>query len=209
MRREGLFVVVARRFAMRNAHRSIGLLIGGDHPRGTELRIEEVELHIRVVVGLLVRSALNAVTDVTILHIAEQIEGGQQRVVRTKIGISVGFLTRVVVIFLVGGQITDIILHPQHLAEVVVLEIICAHPTGEIECAVAVVERNDGAAEVAFKLFATNDVGFLHFLAIEHKGLQTIGFELLVVLILLVVAVAVGVVEGGGEVEVVGQLLCE
>ena len=52
MRREGLFVVVARRFTMRHAHRSIGLLIGGNHPRGTELGVEEVELHIRVVVGV-------------------------------------------------------------------------------------------------------------------------------------------------------------
>ena len=46
-------------------------------------------------------------------------------------------------------------------------------------------------------------------MAIERKGLQTKRFELLVVLIFLIITIAVGVVEGGGEVEVIGQLLCE
>ena len=209
MRREGLFVVVARRFTVRHTYRGIGLLIGRDHPRRTELRVEEVELHIGIVLGFLVRSAFDGVADVTILHITKEIERGQQGVVGTKISISVRFLARIVIILLVGHQLADVVLHPKHLAEVVVLKIICAHATGEIEGAVAVVERHDGAAEVPFELLTTDDVGLLHLLAVERKGLQTKRFELLVVLIFLIITIAVGVVEGGGEVEVIGQLLCE
>ena len=140
MRREGLFVVVARRFAVRHAHRGIGLLIGADHPRRTELRVEEVELHIGIVLGFLVRSAFDGVADVTILHITKEIERRQQRVIGTKINISVRFLARIVIILLIGHQLTDVVFHPKHLAEVVVLKIICAHASREIECAIAIVE---------------------------------------------------------------------
>ena len=144
-----------------------------------------------------------------ILHIAEEIERGQQGVVGTKISISVRFLARIVIILLVGHQLADVVLHPKHLAEVVVFKVICAHATREIEGAVAVVERDHRAAEVAFEFLAADDVGFLHLFTVELEGLQTVGCEFLVVLVFLVVAVAVGVVEGGGEVEVVGQLLGE
>ena len=123
-------------FAVRHAHRSIGLLIGGDHPSGTELGIEEVELHIRVVVGFLVRRALDGVADVAILHIAEEIERGQQGVIGTKINISVRFLARIVIILLIGHQLADVVLHPEDLTEVVVLKIICAHTSREVEGAI-------------------------------------------------------------------------
>ena len=140
MRREGLFIVVARRFAVCHTYRGISLLIGADHPRRTELRVEEVELHIGVVVGFLVRRALDGVADVAILHITKEIERRQQRVIGTKINISVRFLARIVIILLIGHQLADVVFHPKHLAEMVVLKIICAHTSREIECAVAIVE---------------------------------------------------------------------
>ena len=125
---------------MSHAHRSIGLLIGGRSSTCTELGIEEVELHIRVVVGFLVRRALDGVADVAILHIAEEIERRQQRVIGTKINISVRFLARIVIILLIGHQLADVVLHPEDLTEVVVLKIICAHTSREIEGAIAIVE---------------------------------------------------------------------
>ena len=137
---ETFLVIVTGGFAVSHSHGGIKLVVGSHVPRCSEFRVEEVEVFVSIVNGLLVGRTLNFIADEAILHIGKEVQTLHGGEVGTYIGITVGFGARVTIIFVFGTQIAEVVFYPKDATVVVAFVAIEAHARSDVPCRIFIVE---------------------------------------------------------------------
>ena len=135
------------------------------------------------------------IVDVAVLQVGIRVEACHQIVVGFQIEVPVRLLGFVTVIFVVGQQLADIVLHPDHPSEVPSVVVVQCAAQRSVQLLIPVVHREYAAAKVIVHLLLPDQVAFFHFLSIVHKRMQAILFQAAILFILLIVAVPLCIME--------------
>ena len=191
-----VLVVVARGLLMADGVAGIEAVVAVELIVDTKLRVEEVEVVVcpvafrAVLVDVIVAGILHAVAHVTILQVYVSVETGEEGPRLFRIDVEVGLPCAVAVIFVSGIERVDLVLCPQHLTPMVADIFVPSAAEGSlIVRLVVVVDTCHHAVEVILHELLTCQV------ALELCVGQSVVPVVLVRLVLVVVAIAVGVVQ--------------
>ena len=194
-------VIVAGRLLVGYTERAEQPTIPIDLPRKSHFRIEEIETFVYVqLLQAFVRQTvpfvvgtLYPIVDVAILHIGIYIQLISQSVIGFQIDVSIRFSTFVAVIFMVGAYLSLIVFHPKHPTEM--MPVVVIEPTTQrcIQPVVAIVHGEDSPAKPVVHGFLSHQIAFLHPLIAPLERLQGIFHQLSVGLVLLIIAIAFGI----------------
>ena len=147
------------------------------------------------------------------LHVGVSGKAGAQVHIGSGIHIGVELAPRVAVVLLQRVYCADIVAHPCHLPEMVASVPVGSPAYGGVDTLARVVYREQASAEIIVVFFQPHEVGLLHkFPASVAERLEAILNESASGLVLVVIAVALGVVErkvhtpAGGELLRAGQV---
>ena len=201
---ETVGVVVARRLLLGNGKRGIHAVLLVNLPVETSLGVEEVERLVDVkglqAFGIggpvpLVIVARDAVADVAILQVGIGAQACGNHIVTLDIDVDVGLAAVVAVVLVVGSQRAGVVLDPDDLAVVVVAVAVDAAAQRGSQAFAGILQREDTAAEVAIHTFLPHQARLLAGSLGSHHGQQAVLLERTGVLVLLVVAEAIGIVQ--------------
>ena len=130
-------IVVSGRLLVCHTERTEQSLMLVHLPRKPDLGIEETKLLVDVqalqsVIGNgvpLVVGPFDAIGDVPVLHIGIHIQSVGQLIIGFQVNISVVLGPLVPIVFLVGRKLTNVVLHPKHLSEMV--SFVTVEPTAQ------------------------------------------------------------------------------
>ncbi len=216
LQEQAVGVVVARRLFLGDSKRGVCAVLGSDLPVQTGLGVEEVERlvdveHLQALrVGgpvPLVIVARDAVADVAILQVGIGTQAARNHVITLDIDVDVGLTAVVAVILMVGSQRTGVVLHPDDVAIVVVAVAVDAAAQRCCQPVAAVLQGEHAATEAAIHTFLSHQARLLDRALGRHYRLQSILLECAGVLVLLVVAIAVGIVQRHVQLPLGGERL--
>ena len=147
------------------------------------------------VIIVLVIVTVYLIVDVAVLQVGIRVEACHQVVVGFQIEVPVRLFGFVTVIFVVGQQLADIVLHPDHPSEVPSVVVVQCAAQRSVQLLIPVVHREYAAAKVIVHLLLPDQVAFFHFLSVVHKRMQAILFQAAILFILLIVAVPLCIME--------------
>ena len=110
------------------------------------------------------------------------------------VDVKFGLLAFVAVVLMVGIKSAEVVLHPNHLAVVIVAIFVEASSQHTCQALSCIVNREHTATKATVKNLLAHKVRLLYLVAINHKWLEGIFSERALVLVLLIVAIAIGVV---------------
>ena len=203
--------VVARRLLVGDGVGGVHLVVGRQVVVDAELGVEEVVRLLHLVDDALIDVPVDVVggpvhldADVAVLQVDEGVQARQQVVGQLAVDVEVGLPRVVVVVLVVGGKVVDGLLHPRHVAEVAAVVAVPAAAEGGLQAALVVVdERGHGAVEVVVHPLLAYQVALGPGLLVVQVVLE----ERALGLVLLIIAHALGVVQGGVEAQLAAHVL--
>ena len=205
LQEQSIGVIVARGFLLGHSKRQIHAVFGVNLPVETCLGVEEIERLVDVeglqALGVggpipLVVIARDAVADVAILQVGIGTQAASDHVISLDVNIEIGLAAIVAVILVVRVQRVGVILHPNDLAKVVVTVTVDAAAQRGIQPVTAILQRENTAAKAAIDAFLAHQARFLDSALGRHHGQQSILLERAGILVFLIVAVAIGIMQG-------------